>query len=546
MLITLERSLNFSSFVACVFCLVFGPQTFAQTLTSRLEKMSVEEKVGQVMIWTFAGHNLTRTNQEMLAKYKPGALIAFSRNIKSPAQIAKFNSQAQAFALKKYKIPLLMMIDQEGGSVTRVKIGTPLPSAMALAKSNDAKFIEEFGKTNAELLKALGFNVNLAPVVDLSNPTVDTFMANRSFGDDPQVVSDTAMAYAKGLASADIIPTAKHFPGHGGSVADSHHGSSTKHATLEELEARDWVPFKNFAAADFPKAIMMAHMALPQVDPSGVPATYSSVLINDHLRDKLGFDGLVITDDLEMGGASISTDMGERAVRAFLAGNDMLMLAGHLRNQKRAFEGMVAAVKSGRIAKERLNESVRRILEIKDRPRFAKNLFQEKKTREIKIRLEGLSKKIMRKNFKDAFDSKTSQWPQIRGEDEVLVMTSDRRFYNHFSENLNGKAAVMSLSPSTMDLALAELMKPQYSLIVYYASGSKTAKWLLNLSPELKTKIIVVNCNHPGKVEAQETYLGVLNLNSPSPEAGGWLARALSAPLELRGPALRSRAAAVD
>lgn len=537
MLITIERSLYFSSFVACVFCLVFGPQALAQTLASRIEKMSVEEKVGQLMIWTFAGHDLTPANQEMLARYKPGALIAFSRNIKSPVQIAKFNSEAQAFALKKFKIPLLLMVDQEGGSVTRVKIGTPLPSALALAKSDDAKFVEDYGKTNAELLITLGFNVNLAPVVDLSNPAADTFMANRSFGDDPQAVSDTAMAYARGLAAAGMIPTAKHFPGHGGSVADSHHGSATKQATLEELETRDWVPFKNFALADFPKAVMMAHMSLPQVDPSGVPAAYSSVLIKDYLRDKLGFPGLVITDDLEMGGASISADMGERAVRAFLAGNDMLMLAGHFKNQKRAFESMVTAVKSGRIAKERLDESVKRILEIKDRPRFATNIFQEKKTKEIKMRLEGLSKKIMRKNFKDALDSKTSQWPQIRGENEVLVMTSDRRFYNHFSENLNGKAAILRLSPSTMDLARAELMKPQYSLIVFYASGSKTAKWLLSLSPELRTKILVVNCNHPGKVEAQETFLSVLNLNSPSPESGGWLARALSAPPEMRSPA---------
>lgn len=530
MLITLERSLNFSSFVACVFCLVFGPQTFAQTLATRLEKMSVEEKVGQVMIWTFAGHTLSPPTKKMLTKYKPGALIAFSRNITSPAQIAKFNSQAQAFSLKKSKVPLLLMVDQEGGSVTRVKIGTPLPSALAVSKMGDTKFIEEYAKTNAELLATLGFNMNLAPVMDLSNPTLDTFMANRSFGDDPQSVSDTAMAYARGLAAGGLLPTAKHFPGHGGSVADSHHGSATKPATVEELQARDWVPFQNFSRGDFPKAVMMAHLALPEVDPSGVPATYSAVLIKDYLRDQLGFNGLVITDDLEMGGASISADMGERAVRAFLAGSDMLMLAGHFKNQKRAFESMVAAVKSGRIAQERLDESVRRIFEIKDRPRFAKNLFQEKSSKEIGIRLEGLSKKIMHKNLKNALDSKTSQWPQVDGEKKVLVMTSDRRFYNHFSENLNGKASLMKLSPSTMDMAGAEIMKPEYSLIVYYASGSQTAKWLLGLSPELRTKIIVVNCNHPGKVEAQETYLSVLNLNSPSPEAGRWLARELSAP----------------
>jgi beta-N-acetylhexosaminidase len=539
MLIASERCFNFSSFVACIFCLAFGLQTNAQTVEQRLEKMSPEEKVGQIMIWTFAGTEFTKANRDILARYKLGAYIAFSRNIKSIKQIAKFNSEAQAFAIKKLKAPLFLMIDQEGGSVTRVKVGTPIPSALALSHVPDAKIVEEFAKTNGDFLSTIGFNVNLAPVMDLSNPTIDTFIANRSFGDDPSEVSETAMAYARGISESGMIPTAKHFPGHGGVVADSHTGVAKKLDTLEELEARDWVPFTHYAAAEFPKAIMMAHMSLPSVDPSGVPATYSSVIIKDHLRGKLGYTGLIITDDLEMGGASISDDMGERAVRAFLAGNDMLMLAGLLKNQKKAYDAVLAAVKSGRISRRRLNESVGRILELKDRPRFAKVLFEEKKSREIKTKIESLSKQIMLKNFKDSLDSKSSQWPQIRADQEVLVMSADKRFYNHFSEYLNGKATFLRLSRSTMDQARSELTKSQYALVVYYASGSITAKWLMSLAPELRAKLIVVNCNHPGKIDAQDTYLSVLNLNSHSPEAGGWLARSLSAPPEMRLPASR-------
>lgn len=546
MLIAIEECFKFSSFVACIFCLAFGLPTNAQTVERRLEKMSPEEKVGQLMIWTFAGTEFTQANRDILSRYKLGAYIAFSRNIKSIAQIARFNSAAQNFAIKKLKAPLFLMIDQEGGSVTRVKVGTPIPSALALSHVPDAKIIEEFAKTNGELLSTIGFNMNLAPVMDLSNPTVDTFIANRSFGDDPTEVSESAMAYARGISAAGMIPTAKHFPGHGGVVADSHTGIPKKLETLEELEARDWVPFTHYAAAEFPKAIMMAHMSLPGVDPSGVPATYSPIIIKDQLRGKLGFTGLIITDDLEMGGASISTDMGERAVRAFLAGNDMLMLAGLLKNQKKAYDSVLAAVRSGRISKERLDESVKRILELKDRPRFAKVMFEEKKSREIKTKVESLSKQIMQKNFKDSLDSKSSQWPQIRGDNEVLVMSADPRFYNHFSENLNGKATFLKLSPSTMDQARSELTKSQYSLVVYYASGSKTAKWLTGLTPEIRTKILVVNCNHPGKIEAQDTFLTVMNLNSHSPEAGGWLARALSAPPDMRLPASRGTQTSVD
>src|SRR5690606_34249198 len=124
----------------------------------------------------------------------------------------------------------------------------------------------------------------------------------------------------------------------------------------EDLEARDLIPFAQFAQTPFPKAVMMAHIALPNIDPSGIPATYSSIVIGELLRSRIGYKGLVFTDDLEMGGASISNDIGERAVKAFLAGNDMLMLAGSPKNQKRAFEAVLGAVKSGRISKERLDE----------------------------------------------------------------------------------------------------------------------------------------------------------------------------------------------
>ncbi len=521
-----------------------SPATNGQTIDERIRRMSVEEKVGQLMIWTYAGTELTPATKRLFAKYQPGALIAFSRNIKSIPQIARFNAEAQKFAAYNMKAPFFLMVDQEGGSVTRVRVGTPIPSALAVSKADDAKYIEEFARSSAELLKAIGFNVNLAPVMDLSDPTADTFIANRSFGDDPEQVARAATAYARGIASAGLIPTAKHFPGHGGPVEDSHTTSPKKLASAEELERRDLIPFAQFAKSDFPKALMMAHIALPNIDDTGLPATYSDVIITELLRGKMGYRGLVITDDLEMGGASISNDIGERAVRAFVAGNDMLMLAGAPSNQKRAYEALLAAVKSGRISKSRLDESVRRIFEAKDRPKFASTIIDLKRSAEIKTRVEKLSKDVMQKNFKDAMESKSTQWPQIRRGDHILVMSADRRFYNNFREHSNGHTKFQLLSPGTMDQAQSELIRNKYSLIVFYASGSKTAKWLLGLTPEIRAKILIVNCNHPGEIESQDTFFSVLNLNSHSSESGAWLAKALNEPpplQEIRTPAAEAK-----
>lgn len=527
-----EGRFKFSSFVAFALALVLSPAAKAQSI----EKMSLEEKVGQTMIWTYGGTTFSSTLKQTLKRYKIGSLIAFSRNIRSATQVARFNSAAQAYARKELKVPLFLMIDQEGGSVTRVKIGTPQPSALALSRA-EPEFIENYAKTSAELLAALGFNVNLAPVLDLTDPSTSSFIANRSFGNDPDRVAHLALAYARGLDKGGVLPTAKHFPGHGGVVADSHVGAVKKLATLEELESRDWVPFIEFFDASFPRAVMMAHMSLPNVDPSGVPATYSPMIIQDHLRERLGFQGLVLTDDLEMSGGAISDDIGERTIRAFLAGNDLLLLAGSPKNQKRAFEAMVEAVKSGRISMERLDETVKRVLAAKASIKpFG---FAPKRALESKERLKTLAREVMRKNFREGVKGKTARWPKLDEDAEVLVLSADRGFFSHFRSRHQGKARLMELSPKNLSQAATMIAKHPFA--IFYASGTQTARWLNGLSPNLREKIVVVNCNEPGKLEAPDSFLTVVDLNSHSPESGGWLAEVMATPIEERRPAEEPR-----
>lgn len=495
--------------------------------------MSIEEKVGQVFIWTVGGTALTPQTAEWLAKYQPGAIIAFSRNIDNTKQVAKLNSDLQELAYRRFKTPLFLMIDQEGGTVTRVKSAMPLPSALAVGKLGDAKLARSFGKAKAEFLSKLGFNVNLSPVLDLSDSKKDTFIGNRAFGEDPNEVSHVAIAYAEGLSQGGMLPTAKHFPGHGGISQDSHFTEARKLGTFDELITKDLKPFENYADQPFVKALMTAHLALPDVDPSGLPATYSQVLIREYLRGKLGYQGLIFTDDLEMNGAA-GEPIGERAVKAFLAGNDMLMLAGSAAHQREAHRALLAAVKDGRISVERLDESVDRILEAKALMKAGRLRAKPAAVAQASRTLTGLSREILHRNFTLALES--ADLPQVAESAEVLVLSSDQRFFKNFSSKFRGKSTFFKLSPESLASAQAQMALPRFQIAVYYASGSKTAHGLKNMETSVLGKTVVVNANHAGEIAAPEKLRSVLNVNSASPESGAWLAEALQT-LPVRLPA---------
>ena len=521
--------MKISSFVVLMLMLALGLEAGAQTPAQPAKNLSLDQKIGQLMIWSFPGKELTPWLESHLTKYQPGSLIFFRRNITDNHQVIQLTSALQRLAKRNQLSPFLLMIDQEGGVVTRVRMNTPLPSALALGRVDDRGFIESFARTKAELLLSLGFHVNLAPVLDVSNPTKDSFIGNRTFGADPSVVTDLSMAYSKGLSLGGVLPTAKHFPGHGGTIQDSHKTTPKKLVTEEELVERDLVPFQAFADARFPRAIMMAHLALPNIDESSMPATFSAPIIQDKLRTEMGFKGLVMTDDLEMAGAAVG-DIGERAVKAFLAGNDQLMFAGTVRNQRRAFEAIKAAVNDGRISLERLDESVNRIMEAKSQLKLNATRVDERKANSAVRRLEKLSREVMQRNFKFALESRAKEWPKISRSTSTVVFSSSPGFHYRFSRTFRGHSRFYKLAPETLDGVTTELADERVPFAIFYASGNKTARWLSTLSPELKSKLIVVNCNHDGEVEDQESFLSVLNLGSPSPESGEWLARALSAP----------------
>lgn len=544
--LTKQSALKFFALVACVFFLVLRPNCHAQQdpFQEKLYQMTLEQRVAQTFIWGFSGTRATPALMQSILKYQPGALIAFKRNIESVESIAKFNiSVKRAFVAAGRPSPFIM-VDQEGGIVSRLQLKVPVPSALALARTQNSDLVKQFGMSVGELLAASGFSVNLAPVMDIATPNKDSFIGSRAFGDNPERVAEMSAAFADGLASSGILSTAKHFPGHGGINADSHRTTPKKLSTSEELNLWDLVPFKHFSQLPYNKMVMIAHIAYPGVDPSSMPATYSSTLIKGLLKDQLKFSGLVITDDLEMHGAYSAGDIGERAVKAFEAGNDMLMFAGTHANQKHALNAIVAAVRNGRIPEARLNDSVLKILRYKGTRNRSQPLLNADRLASAVHSVESLSLQVMKENFVQSVHLPEGLGASLQNQSSVTVYSSSASFYNYFKNRYSKPVKHFYLSPKSLNQARREIFKRKKAISIFYASGSATARWLSALPSDIKSKIIVVNCNHPGELSSSDDFLTLVQMNTPSPESGAWLAHFLNR--QIMEPDLRQPASQID
>lgn len=510
-----------------VFLIFFCLLTYGQEKTADL---TLEEKVGQLLVFGYSGTKPENSLKALIDAFHPGGIVTFGRNITSFDQIRDLNQKAQEYS---GKIPLLIMVDQEGGNVSRLKVRPPLPSALAIGQTGDVQLAEEFGLALGEFLKTLGFNMNLAPVLDLADPLKSTFVGPRSFGNAPDKVAELARAFARGQAQAGVAPTAKHFPGHGGISQDSHRLTPRKLSTLEELQKGDLKPFSLFAASEFPKAIMMAHLAFPQIDESGDPATFSHKFIRDILRGQLKFNDVIITDDVEMMGAEAVGSLEERVVRAIEAGNDMVMVAWSPDRQKRAYDALIQAVKSERISEARIDESVSRILALKKSTskKPTENLF------DLDARLAKLSAKIKLHNFNESASHLKNLNGMFSDRPAVTIFASDPRFHSQFKKWYGKSARFVRLTPESKPVLEQTLRSSKSSTFIYYASGGKTARWINQMPVEPKKRTILVNTIQAGAIENRQNYLGIFQLNTLAPEAGSWIAEFLTGPAKPRSPA---------
>jgi len=335
-----------------------------------VETLSLDEKIGQMMLVGYpAGEAGLDVMRGVIERRPMGNLILFAGNMAEPSVIYERLAGLRALVRQRTGLSPLVSLDQEGGIVARVKAGfTPMPGAMAMAAAVAGGEIglaevEAMTAAVAAELRAVGFNWNLAPVADVNVNRQNPVIGVRSFGEDPSAVAELAAAYARGLERAGVAATAKHFPGHGDTDLDSHLALPRVGADLARLDAVELVPFRRLIAQGI-ASIMTAHVLFPAVEPEPIPATLSRRVLSGLLRERLGYGGLIVTDCLEM--KAIHGRYDDAAVLAVEAGADVLCVSHTARLQEAAFDAVKAAVLSGRIPESRIDESVRRVLAVKE------------------------------------------------------------------------------------------------------------------------------------------------------------------------------------
>ena len=348
----------------------------AATVDALIARMTLEQKVGQLMVIGFDALPYDAGLREMIEKHQVGGVIFFARNVESPAQVAKLTNDLQASALATSGIGLFVAIDQEGGRVARLtsnKGFTEFPGAMAIGASardtaSAATNARRVGAALAAEMLATGINVNFAPDLDVNNNPANPVIGIRSFSSDPARVAALGSATIEGLQAGGVLAFGKHFPGHGDTGTDSHLELPVVGHARARLDAVEFVPFKAAIAAHV-AGIMSAHVSFPTIDATpGLPGTLSSKVLTDLLRGELGFDGLVATDSLEMGALGRSGFPGPRAAaRALAAGADLLLFNSGYQLHQNAIAEIVAGVRSGVIPLARVDQAVRRALLAKAR-----------------------------------------------------------------------------------------------------------------------------------------------------------------------------------
>ena len=342
-----------------------------------VENMTVDEKIGQMIMISTDYTSFNQNLNDQLDDIKPGGVILFSQNIKSEEQLIKFIADLQ----DNVTIPLFIGVDEEGGRVERFNsiAESPLsqlPSMLDLGNTLDSQLSYQVGQAIASELSYYGVNLNFAPVLDVYSNSNNTVIGNRAFGTTSSQVIKMALPLARGLKSNNIIPVIKHFPGHGDTSEDSHVELPVIRKNLNELKELELQPFQAAINSGVDDAIMVAHIAYPEITGSMVPATLSSLIITDILREDMQFDGVIFTDSIIMKALSTNYTMSEIAVLGVNAGIDVFIAQN---KGLELFDSIKTGVDTGNIEEITIDVAVKRVLKLK----YKYQLFEEKDYRQV-------------------------------------------------------------------------------------------------------------------------------------------------------------------
>ncbi|MCI8313028.1 MAG: glycoside hydrolase family 3 protein [Lachnospiraceae bacterium] len=349
-----------------------------EQIDKMIADMSLEERVLQLFVIT--PEALTRVDtvvvageatKEAIIERPVGGLIYFQKNLQNPEQVKEMLSNTYQYYREAGAPVPFLSVDEEGGSVARIggqsAFGVErLPDMRVIGENGNAEEAKRVGDVIGSYLSELGFNLDFAPDVDVLTNPQNEVVKKRSFGSDAELVSRMSMAVVKGLEEHGIYATLKHYPGHGATLSDSHKGYAYTDKTLEELMEEELIPFKEGISEDI-HFIMVAHISVPEITKDTVPCSLSPYMVTDVLREQLGYQGIVITDAMNMGAISQEYNSKEASVMALKAGVDLVLMPTDF---EEAYQGVLSAIEEGELTEERIDESVRRVLRLKNDKNF--------------------------------------------------------------------------------------------------------------------------------------------------------------------------------
>jgi len=335
--------------------------------TDFLHTLSLEQRVAQLFIVNLFGNQLNEPGRDFLRQWQPGGVVLIGENNGTPEATARLVNSYQQIVVDAGGLPLFVAVDQEPGPISRLKEGfTQFPTPTLVTATGDPQMAYTVGEAIGEELRAVGVNLNLSPVADLETNPQNPIIVRRSFGSDPALVSPMIGGFVEGTQAAGVLATAKHFPGHGESSSDSHTSLPVIDLSRERLESVELAPFRAAIQANV-AAIMVAHIWYPALEPQqNLPASLSPNVVSALLREEMGYQGLIMTDALDMDAIDTAYSYPDAVVQALRAGVD-LVTSAHigLDAQAQAIQAVADAVRTGTISEVRINESVERILNAK-------------------------------------------------------------------------------------------------------------------------------------------------------------------------------------
>jgi beta-N-acetylhexosaminidase len=341
-----------------------SPTAAPDPIQEQIKQMTLDEKIGQMVIIGVNGTAVSEQTRDLIEHYHVGGIILYKNNIIDKAQTTDFLNELKQVNTKQNKLPLWLSVDQEGGRVSRMPDEyTKLPTNRAIGKINKAEFSYKLGKILGKELHSVGFNMDFAPVLDINSNPNNPVIGDRSFGADAKLVSRLGVQTMLGIQAQKVAAVVKHFPGHGDTSVDSHLDLPIVQTDLKRLRTFEWLPFQA-AIEHNVDAVMVAHILLPKIDPDH-PASFSKIIITNYLRNELKYNGVVMTDDMTMGGIVNHYELKDAAVQSIIAGSDVIMVAHEYSKAKEVLTNLKSKVETGALSKQRIDQSVYRILQLK-------------------------------------------------------------------------------------------------------------------------------------------------------------------------------------